>query len=113
MIAFRFSLSIVVFFILAVFHVALPLCFALTAACEVLVVGTLVYLLYKEEYTPNNLWFDILAIQYVEHDEINLTDMINTCGARVLALLLGFCAVWLYIPTITIYLLTLVDVIKK
>jgi hypothetical protein len=113
MISFRFSLSVVIFFILAIFHVTLPLCFAITTCCEIIMVIFLVYTLDQKESTPNSLWFDILAIQYVERNEVNLTEMIHTCGARTLAMLLGFFAIGFYIPTIIIYLLTLIDIVKK
>lgn len=113
MISFRFSLGVVIFFILAIFHITLPLCFAITAICELVMVTFLVYTLDQEEFTPNSLWFDVLSIQYVENNEVNLTEMIHTCGARTLALLLGFFAIGLYIPTIIIYLLTVMDIVNK
>ena len=112
MISLRFSLSIMIFFALAIFHVTLPLCFAITTGCELVMVIFLVYTLEQKESTPENVWFDILAIQYVENNEVNLTEMIHTCGARTLAMLLGFFAIGFYIPTSIIYLLTLVDIKK-
>jgi hypothetical protein len=112
MIVFRFSIGMVLFLILSLCGISLPWCFGFVALLEIIVVGIILITSGKYEEPPDSILFDLMAVQYTSFGVLNIEEMIHTCGARVLAMLLGFYAVWLYIPTIIIYLTTCMDIKK-
>jgi len=112
-ITLRASYSAVVFFIGAIFGLSLPVLFMITGLAELLMAGLLARQIYlSEEIMPRSL-FGLLVIQYAEGYKIDPVIMIHMAGSRILACALGIFAVWWYIPTILLYLLTCIDLKKK
>ncbi|MFA6295586.1 MAG: hypothetical protein WC666_04185 [Candidatus Paceibacterota bacterium] len=113
MIKFRLAFGVVLFFLMAIAGTPISTCFAILGLFEIISVGVVMKPLISREEVVQDSLMGVLVTQYSDGLNIDPTEMLHMGGARVLAALLGFLAVWHFIPAIVVYLTTIVDIVPK
>jgi len=107
----RFSLSVIFFFVLAICGISAATAFALAGVFEICMMAIVLNPLVKKQEIWTDSYMATLVIQYSDGDELDPMEMLHIGGARVLSALLGFYAIWWYIPATLLFLTTVVDIV--
>lgn len=111
MIKFRFSIAVVIAFLIALTGASASTLFAIAGLAEILLIGIIIRPLMNGETFATDSWWAFIIKQYSDGDYIDPLEMLHMGGARVLGALLGFFGVFYYIPAFVVYLTTLIDIV--
>ena len=106
------SYTLVLFFLLSIAGLPISTCFAIAGVFEMIMTAVIVRPLFKNQDIPTNSFYGALVAQYSDGDFIDPLEMLHITGARVLAALLGYYAVFFYIPAAIVYITTISDIKK-